>query len=52
MTEGIELSNQEKITTFREKENLHVLGNIKSGHHQTNGDKKKIFKSISGEREN
>ena len=30
-----------KISNARRKGNLQILGNIGSGHHQTNGDKKK-----------
>ena len=40
ITEGTELSNQERIRTLGEKEN-HKYGNIGSGHHQTNRNKRK-----------
>ena len=54
MTEGIKLPNQEKIRTLREG-NLQILGNIRSGHHQTCEDerkKKKKKKNTPGEQEN
>ena len=38
MTEGIELTNQGKIRTFREKGNLQVFRNIWSGPHQISVD--------------
>ena len=42
-----------KNQNARRKENLKVLGNIRSGHRQISGDeRKKLKKSISGEREN
>ena len=37
MMEGIELPNQEKNQNAERKENLLVLGNCGSGHHQTPG---------------
>ena len=47
MMEGIEVSNQERIKTLGEKEILHVLETIGSGHHQTNGDERKNEKRVS-----
>ena len=44
MTEGIEVLNQEKNQNPRRKGNLQILGNIRSGRHQTSGDFKKINK--------
>ena len=42
-----------KNQNVRRKEKLEVLVNIRSGHHQIRRDeRKKIFLSISGEREN
>ena len=51
-TERMELLNQRKIRTFGEKENLQILRNIGSGHHQTSGDERKIFLNTSEERGN
>ena len=48
-TEGIELPNHEKIETFGEKENTHVLVNIGNGYHQTSEDKRKYLKRLSQE---
>ena len=44
MTEGIELPNQDKIRTPREKRNVQILWNIGGGQHQTSGDERKIKK--------
>ena len=44
ITEGMELSNQERIRMLGEKKKLQALGNIRSGHHQTRGDESKIRK--------
>ena len=41
MTEGIELSNQEKSQYARRKRNLQILETNRSGHHQTSGDERK-----------
>ena len=41
--EGIEQPNQES-ERLEKKGILQELGNIGSGHHQTNGDKRKFFK--------
>ena len=41
MTKRIELTNQEKIRMFEEKETYKILRNIGSGHHQTCGDERK-----------
>ena len=38
MTEEIELPNQEKNQNAWRKGNLKLLRNIRSGHHQTNGN--------------
>ena len=47
------ITKSRKNQNVRRKGNLQVLGNIRSGHHQTSGDeRKKLKKSISGEREN
>ena len=52
ITGRIERPNQEKNQTALRKGNLQILGNIRSRHHQTSGDeRKKLQKSISGERE-
>ena len=40
MMEEMELPNQEKIKTLREKKTYN-LGNIGSGHHQTSRDERK-----------
>ena len=40
-TEGIEPPNQGKIITLGEQENLQILGNTGSGHHQTSRVKRK-----------
>ena len=40
MTEGIELSNQEKNRTFGEKVSCKYLGISGSGHHQISGEEK------------
>ena len=41
MMEEIEIPNQEKSEKNLRKGDLQVLGNIRSGHHQTSGDKRK-----------
>ena len=53
MMKGMELPNKEKNQNARRKGNIQILGNIGSGHDQTNGDEGKNWKkNISGEREN
>ena len=53
MTEGIELPNQEKIRTFREKETYKYLEILEADTiRQVEMKEKKLKKSISGEREN
>ena len=42
LTEGIDLPNQGKVRTLGEK----LLGNIGSGHHQTNWDERKKGKRM------
>ncbi len=44
ITEGIELSNQEKNVQTLRKGNFEVLRNVRSGHHLKSGEKK--LKSI------
>ena len=43
MTKRIELPNQKNQNAQR-KRNLQILGNIRSGHHQTSGDERKNWK--------
>ena len=50
--DGMELPNQDKIRTLGDKENLQILADIGSWHHQTTGyEKKKLRKNISEESE-
>ena len=53
MMEGIELPDKKKKQNCCRKGNLLVLGNTRSGHHQTSGDKrKKLKQTLSEERGN
>ena len=51
LTDGIELSNQDKIRTLREKESYKYLGILKADTIKKWRWKKKVKKSISGEQE-
>ena len=43
MTEGMALPNQEKNQNARKKGNVQILGNIRSGPHQTSEVERKNF---------
>ena len=47
MTEGMELTNQEKNKNARGKVNLQILGNIGSRHHQTSEYERKNQERVS-----
>ena len=47
VTEGMKQPNEEKNENARRKENLQILGNTGSGHHQTNGNERKKFFKVS-----
>ena len=44
LTDGMELSNKDKIKNARRKRNLQILGHLGGWHHQTSGNKGKIQK--------